>query len=68
MITLGLSWPHVHKWEAPPSPDFGTIDNPLPPPTRLDWEWVICGQQCKCGARRIYEGPLYGWRDLPKHR
>lgn len=38
---------HVHEWQ----------DYPRTAPV----EAFLCGQRCKCGAVRRYDGPAYGW-------
>jgi hypothetical protein len=43
---------HVHEWKAP-KPDISTDAGIM---------LSIIGQICDCGAKRIYEGPMYGWK------
>lgn len=47
---------HLHTWKNPEVPD-GLI-------LRDQWMWLINGQVCKCGARRQYRGPMYGWKRI----
>lgn len=54
---------HVHEWKAPEY-TIPPITEPFPVLTRADFGWLITGQECACGARRIYEGPAFGWRAL----
>lgn len=57
---------HHHDWKDVPTPsvkdlaDAG-IEQGRP---HVDWNYVLLGQTCECGARRIYEGPALGWRIL----
>jgi hypothetical protein len=46
--------PHVHDWKAP------RVDlNMLVDPTYC--MFIMCGNLCECGAKRVYEGPMNGY-------
>lgn len=45
---------HIHFWDDPPV-DTSSRDAIV---------MTLCGQICACGARRVYEGPELGWREL----
>ena len=49
---------HVHAWKSPSSLSL------LHPATKEEIQFVLLGQICECGARRVYEGPAKGYREL----
>lgn len=42
---------HIHMWRDP-EPDFTS---------RFSILFTITGQVCDCGAKQLYQGPMYGW-------
>ena len=50
-----MTEPHTHEWKDPEM-DFSRLCS------RAFIEFCITGQICDCGAKRIYLGPMYGWK------
>jgi hypothetical protein len=45
---------HIHEWSRPPAAPYDL--------SKFDFDWEVLGYVCKCGARAIYQGPMYGMK------